>query len=258
MRPIAFLLLAAAANAQSPVSPSFEVATVKIDLEFRQDDRSTWQPRNEISPGSLRMRHVTLLFALGWAHRQQRPLISGPAWLDTERYDIQGKAAGPVSEDALRPMLASLLAERFRIALHRESRQMSVLALVLPKGGHKMTASLPDTKPGPTELPGGAKLIRGAPLAEFAYEMSGEAGLPVLDMTGLEGRFDFTLNPQKYMAELRARVMADPQHAPPEAELHVALLQDLVAGDMGLRLERRKGQVEMLVIDRAERVPAGN
>jgi uncharacterized protein (TIGR03435 family) len=257
MRLSAFFL-ATAALAQPSAPPSFEVASVKINRDFRQDDRSTWRPSIEISPGSVSMHNVTLVMALASAYHVQRPQIAGPAWFDSERYDILAKTGTPVSLDEIRPMLVALLAERFRIVTHRETRQMAVLALVEPKGGHKMTPA-EETKPaGATELPGGGRLIKGAALADLAEEFAREIAVPIVDMTGLKGRFDFTMNPGKYVTELRSRVLADPQHAPPESELHVILLQDLIAGDLGLRLESRKAPVEVVVVDRAEKVPTEN
>jgi uncharacterized protein (TIGR03435 family) len=253
-----FLLLATAALAQPSAPPSFEVASVKINRDFRQDDRSTWSPSIKISPGSVTMRNVNLVLPLAWANRVQRPQISGPAWFDAERYDILAKTGQPVPEDEMRPMLAALLAERFRMAMHRETRQMDAMALVEPKGGHKMKLSDPDTPAGSTPLPGGGMAVKGVSLEVFAEEMTHDLRMPIVDMTGLKGRFEFTLDPQKYVQALRSQVMTDPQHAPTEAELRVTLMQQVIAGATGLRLEPRRAAVEVLVIDRAEKVPVEN
>jgi len=77
-------------------------------------------------------------------------------------------------------------------------------------------------------------------------------------MTGLKGRYDFTFNPQKYVTAMRSRVMADPQQARNEDELKLILLQDIVAGELGLRLEPRRAPVEVLVIDHVEKSPSEN
>ena len=95
-------------------------------------------------------------------------------------------------------------------------------------------------------------VIEGATLSAFAMEMSREFTVPVVDMTGLEGRFDFAFNPQKYVQELRTSMMASRERIE-EAEARVLLMQNLLSGDLGLRLESRKAPVEMLVIDQAER-----
>ena len=115
-----FTLLAGSALAQNPAPPAFEVASVKISSP-------TDAPRMAIeTPGNtLTMRFVTMRVAIAWAYDTQRPMIAGSSWIDTERYDILAKAAKPV------------LAERFKMQFHRETRTMQVMALTLPKKGHK-------------------------------------------------------------------------------------------------------------------------
>jgi uncharacterized protein (TIGR03435 family) len=72
-------------------------------------------------------------------------------------------------------------------------------------------------------------------------------------MTGLKGRFDFPFNPEKYVAGLKSQVRANPEHALSESEMKLMVMQDIVAGQLGLRLEPRKAPVEVLVIDHVEK-----
>ena len=252
MRPTALFLLAVSALAQNPAPPAFEVASVKINHD------PSGQYHQEIAPASVSMRNVTLKILVAWAYHVQRPAIVGPAWFDDQRYDILAKAGWPAKEDEMRPMMVTLLAERFHLAVHRETREMEVMAFVEPKGGHKVTPSQVEGEPQVSDSPGGGKLIKGVALMELAEDVSHDVAMPVLDMTGLKGRFDFTFNPQKYLAAARASVMADPQHRPSEAELRVTVMQDLIAGDTGLRLEARRAPVELVVVDRCDKAPVEN
>ena len=138
-------------------------------------------------------------------------------------------------------------------------REMEVLALVLPKGGHKMKESDPNTTPGAHDDPARGRVIQGASLQLLLDEWSREANAPMVDMTGLKGLFDFSLNTSKYLAALRASVMADPTTKPAtEDEARVMLLQEIVEGELGLRLELRRAPVEVVVIDRADKTPVEN
>lgn len=259
MRPIWLCaFLAGSALAQSPAPAAFEVASVKINPSYRQDDPSTWRPVITLNSGNLTIRNATLRVIAAFAYDIQRPMVTGPAWLDTERYDIAAKAAGPATPPEVQAMLRGLLAERFKMESHRETRQVEALAMLLPKSGvHKLT---PSTNTGEIRNhadPVRGMVIEGATLSAFAMEMSREFTVPVVDMTGLEGRFDFAFNPQKYVQELRTSMMASRERIE-EAEARVILMQNLLTGDLGLRLESRKAPVEMLVIDKAERSPVEN
>jgi uncharacterized protein (TIGR03435 family) len=250
--------LAFSAFAQNPAPPAFEVASVRMNQQFRQEDRATWPRTIHTSPGSLTFRNVTLTMIIGWAYDMQYPLISGPPGMDSQRYDILAKADHQAGDDEMRPMLQSLLAERFKLTTHRETRQLEVLALLVPKGGHKMSESKADGPSRDRRDPVRGTIVEGARLSELMNEMARETATPIVDMTGLKGRFDFTFNPQKYVAALQASVRADPRHAPSEGDLRLNVVQDILAGELGLRLVPRRERVEVLVIDHVEKSPTEN
>jgi len=258
MRVIVWLLAVSSAAGQNAATPAFEVASVKVNQQWRQEDRSTWRSVLETPGDRLTMRNLTMRRIVAWAYHVQSQQVVGPGWIDTEHYDILARTAKPAVEDEMRPMLEALLAERFHLAVHRDTRQMEVLALLQPKGGHKMTVSQLEGPPEVSDGGSGVRVLKGISLAVFADELSHETTAPIVDMTGLEGRFDFKLNLEKYVSALRSKVMADPQHIPPESELHLILLQDMVAGELGLRVEPRRAPVEVVVIERAEKVPVEN
>jgi uncharacterized protein (TIGR03435 family) len=187
-------------------------------------------------------------------------IAKGPSWVESERFDIVAKAAGEPGHDEIQRMVQALLADRFKLTIRRETRELLVYALVVAKSGPKLHEAAKDygldgrLSIGPGGQPGAVKIIgQGVPLAAFASMLPTILGRPTLDMTGLVGKFDFTL-------EFAPDQMMRPQNAGPDSPLPdlsgttiFAALQE----QLGLKLEARKGPVEVLVIDRVER-PAAN
>ena len=250
-------LLASSVVAQTRAPLAFDVASVKINTGFSQDNRATWRPTTETTPGSLTMRNASLAMMVAWAYDVQRPQVIAPEWTNSVRYDVLAKASAPVSDKELRQMMQTLLAERFKLELHHDSRTMDALAMLLPKSGHKMTPSPAGAASGEREEADGTNVVQGSTLGEVAGQMSRELEMPVVDMTGLEGRFDFTLNPRKYLSSLQSRLVAG-GHPMSESDARVILMQEVVAGELGLRLESRKAPLDVIVIDRAEKTPLSN
>jgi len=253
------VFLAASALAQNSDPPAFDAASVKINPQFSFDNRATWLNMVETTPGSVTIRNFNLAMIVAWAYRVERQQVSGPAWVESQRYDIFAKTGRPASENEVRQMLQTLLVERFKLAVHRESRRMDILALLVPKTGHKMT---PSQIEGPTQSrqdPVRGFVVEGGELAEFVNEMSRDVGVgvPVVDMTGLKGRFDFTWNIEKYLSAMRARVMAEGRPIS-DSEATLMVMQDALAGELGLQLEPRKAPVDLIVIDHAEKSPVEN
>jgi uncharacterized protein (TIGR03435 family) len=159
--------------------------------------------------------------------------------------------------------MQNLLAERFGLKVHSESRGMSVFDLVVAKGGPKLKESdePPAEKPdGPWKPPASGPPARvmasvtrkNDSAADLAQLLSNFLGQPVTDATGLKGRYDYQF---KFMMEPGGRA-AGPEvsnDADPGASLIEA-----VRNDLGLGLQKRKGQVSVLIVDHAEKVPLGN
>jgi uncharacterized protein (TIGR03435 family) len=250
-------LLASFAAAQTRAPLAFEVASVKINPQFSQDNRATWRPAIDTTPGSLTMRNVDLAMMVAWAYGVQPAQVAALEGANAKRYDVLAKAGHPAADEDLRQMLQALLAERFQLAVHRESRTMDAMVMVLPKDGHKMTPSPAGAPKQEREEPDGTNVVQGATMAELAGQMSRELDIAVVDRTGLQGRFDFRLNPRKYLSSLQSRLMAAGQPMR-EADAKVILMQEVLAGELGLRLEARKTAVDVVVIDRAEKAPVSN
>src|SRR5580658_5202762 len=136
---VLFLLQAARVFGQT-APPAFEAASIKPSKA--EPGSSSGIPTRT---GSISARNVTLKRCIRGAYDvQESQIVGGPKWVDEDRYDIDAKAAGPAGDHDLMAMLQSLLAERFKLAFHRETRQLPGYALVVGKSGLKAKRSQPD------------------------------------------------------------------------------------------------------------------
>jgi uncharacterized protein (TIGR03435 family) len=193
------------------------------------------------NPGSFRAMAADIKRLMAFAYNVRDIQVSGgPRWADTELFDIEAKATGPATTAEFRLMVQSLLADRFQLKLHRESKEQAVFHLVVGKNGPKLTpvdsAGL-GIGLGKTQLNG-----RGANMSGLAGVLSSRVGNEVSDKTGLAGFYNFTLT---WTPDEAAATETGPS-------IFTALQEQL-----GLKLEPSKGVVEMLVIDGVER-PSGN
>ena len=217
--------------------PEFAVASVKPSRsELGRDANS----RISIGPAGIGGRNVTVKHLIAEAYGV-RPyqVTGGPRWLDTGEYDIDAKADGPTTGELAALMLRGLLTERFRLSLHRETRELRVYDLVADKRGPKIRAATDGENPPATAGATGPRSFHGD-MQQFADLRPGRASgapVPVLDKTGLPGIYDFSVDLK------------------PEAADVLALWQGVLQDQLGLKLESRKAPVEVLVIDRVERIP---
>lgn len=246
------VVAAAGLFGQGPQPASFDVASVRPSQIGKAGGEGNRRENIQAEPGSLIMRNVSLASCIQWAYNAKQYQVSGPGWIREERYDIAAKTEDPVPIDQLRLMLRVLLAERFQLALHEQVKELSAYALVVAKNGPKLQPSEGEGEPG---IQGG-KLhiaVQRMPLAQFADYVSGALQTPVLDMTGLTGRFDFNVDLTPYLASyLQERKPGDP---PPDL---TAIAMTALPEQLGLKLEARKAPVELFIVDRAEKVPAEN
>jgi uncharacterized protein (TIGR03435 family) len=274
------LVTAPAIFCQAPApSPQFEVASVK--------------PAEPIGPGTLsvgvhidgamvRCSSLSLLNYLNMAYDVKDYQIIGPDWLASERYDIVAKRPdGVEGEKALRGMMASLLQDRFKLMMHRETRDLPAYALVVGKGGLKIKEVPPDAdadnskvdvnvtgggRGGTTvNLGGGSSLsyqmttmtAKRVTFESITDSLSKFLDRPVVDMTGLTGRYDFAL--EYSAAELRNLVKAngaDASMIPDFGDPTISIFTSVET--LGLKLEARKAPVPVIVIDSAQKTPTAN
>jgi uncharacterized protein (TIGR03435 family) len=247
MLPVIFAGLAclaqSAAPPQSPAAPEFDAASVKLATE---DSLPAGGRRIQTTLNTLTTHGLSLRACILWAYGMPAQVI-GPDWLNDVRLDIVAKATKPVGDKQLYAMLKTLLIERMGLKTHVEKREMPVYALTIAKGGPKFPES---TTEGPevTRQEKGAVIIQRASLSELAAELSGKGfDRPVIDATGLTGRYDVRLD----MAAIATANQANPSDP---AGTMMGALED----QMGLKVVSRKAPLDVLVIDHAERKPAEN
>ena len=133
----AWLAVVAPAAAQT----SFEVASVRASPPARISLKEAPRESIEPSPGNLVLRNISLRSSIGWAYGLRDFQIAAPGWLESEKYDIVAKAPGMVTHDQLRGMLRALLEERFKLVVHRETKEFRVYALVVGRKGSRLDAA---------------------------------------------------------------------------------------------------------------------
>ncbi len=212
-----------------------------------------------ISAHELEAKNHAVKTLLAAAYNLSPKAIFGvPEWSDAEHYDILAKTPGDVRPnlDEQMAMLRKLLTERFKLTFHREKRgNAGLCVLTVAKGGPKLREGTPDTTPeGPPALafviqPDGVTLpARSATVAEFASVLQRAAmDRPVIDQTGITGRYDFDLNWLPDDTQFGGLGLK-PNPDAPKPDLFAAIQQQL-----GLKLEATKGPVDVLVVDRVEK-----
>jgi uncharacterized protein (TIGR03435 family) len=274
--------LCAACGAQSG-KLSFEVASIKP---------SEPQPMNQIrigmnaDAGMLRYTNVALKDIVRVAYRVKDFQVEGPDWMGSARFDIVAKFPAGATQDDVPEMLQDMLAERFRLTIHHDSKEHAIFALIPGKDGPKLKAAEVQTRqdaptPGAAPRPGGGT-PRGAlmfmmdpsgmhlkapavTLANLCDAISRFTERPVLDMTNIQGQYEFDLVFMPETTHGMPRMMGPPPavagvdhssdgSAPsePGASIYEAVQR------YGLKLEPRKAPMDMIVIDHIEKTPTEN
>jgi uncharacterized protein (TIGR03435 family) len=262
--------IAAEQAVQAPPGPSFEVASVKPNKSGPGAvQRAGVQPGDRVT-----MTNVTLRTLIQVAYPGVSEIVGGPGWVGSgpagDRFDVNAKAEGPASREQLQLMLRTLLADRFKLAVHTESRDEPVFALVFARSDRRLG---PNLRPAATDcaalraaaassgapdpcglrtftsaLMTGRMSVRGMGLDQILGLLSRDAGRKIVDKTGLSGAFDceLTWTPQVFLQRTfdRERFASIDPDGP---SIFTAVQEQL-----GLKLESTKGPVEVLVIDHAE------
>ena len=244
--PILIAAVCAIALAAEPLA--FDVASVKISkapdavvlMQGGMMDSASGKFRVPSIGGHVNIGNWTLGGCIAAAWDLGAGQLSGPAWLNSDRYDIIAKTSPQTTQADLRLMLQALLAERFKLATHRETKEVPVYALVAAKSGPKLHATTGDQRlpvifAPPTRFTGQGSTMQGLALA-----LSRPAGRTVIDKTGISGVFDFSLTYSSDSSDDSPSIFTAVQE------------------QLGLRLEPDKAQAEVLVVDHVERIPTEN
>lgn len=266
-------------------SSTFEVASVKLSPPIRPGDRVYFGPARggpgTPDPGRITWTYATLRNLLITAYSVEGYQISGPDWLGTERYDVAVTLPSGATKEQVNVMWQNLIAERFGVVLHHESKEFQVEELVIAKNGPKLKESTEDPNATPPDGPpvlkngelvgpglvttimmGGPRptahsVAKAQPLSKLTTMLGNTLHRPVLDKTGLTGKYDFTLD---FMPDLPGVAPLSPPPANPanDASEPGPDLTAAVQQQLGLRLVVSKAKLDVLVIDKAQKVPTEN
>ncbi|HET9266802.1 MAG TPA: TIGR03435 family protein [Vicinamibacterales bacterium] len=230
---------------------AFEVATIKLSNPDQPGKLFTVRGRQVLTVNTTLSDLIVFAYDL-----HQKQIAGGPDWAETQKFDVTGlpQAPGTPSIVQLRGMIRQLLTDRFKLAFHRDKREMPVYAIIVGPNGHKLTRN----DNNPNGLPGmlfrglGNLPVTNATIADFAGVMqSAVMDRPVVDRTGLTGRWDFVIRwtpDESQFGGLGVRVPppTDDPNAPPG--IFTAFTDQL-----GLKLDPTRAPVDVVVIDKVEK-----
>jgi uncharacterized protein (TIGR03435 family) len=275
---ISVLLVGQSSAQNATPALSFEVASVRLYSQQQSGPTGTSGGPGTRDPERYTGRGMPLRIYLcvAFATPACQEQMSGPGWIDAEKYDIVAKVPPGTSKEQFQKMMQNLLAERFRLAIRHETKTLQVFNLVIARNGPKLrestTADAPAAGPpakvehdadGFPLLPPGRRgfiasfgpgrlshwTARQQTMTEFARSLTqpNAAGRQVIDKTGLTGKYDFTL-----MYEMRF------PGAPAADDAPALILEDALERQLGLKLVEAKAPFDFVIIDRGDKVPAEN
>ena len=287
---IALAFACGIASGQIPAGLTFEVASVKRTPPPEPGARVFYGPPRggpgTSDPGQVTWTNAALRNILMTAYDVQTFLVTAPDWMNTERYDIVAKVPAGATKAQVNVMWQNLLKERFGMVLHHESKEFPIDELTIAKGGSKLKETedpniepftpaagpLQATKNGRPQLNGSGAIMsifpgpngatasmvaRGLPVSEIAIRLANSVRRPVIDKTGLTGKYDFVLEftPDLSGMALPAGFSAQEGNNASDPGTNIA---SAVEKQLGLKLTSTKGQLDVIVVDHAEKVPTEN
>ena len=311
MRILNYPVIQAQPQGSTASPPAFAVASVKAEEETKAGRNA------RVTPVGIEFTRFPLRILIAEAYDVTRSKISSPdprvmEMLDAGTYDIVAKADHEVPRAELMRMLQTLLADRFKLVLHHSTKESSIYALLVAKGGSKLKQSVDDPnapqsdsppgqsfgkggmiagptigKDGMPQLPPGAPrgaammmmvpggkmrmVANNATMSKFIDLLANQLDRPIVDMTGLTGTYDITLDFAPDPSIMQAKMAAmgggpppgpvpgggGPEGASPDPG-GAATIFSALPDQLGLRLEARKGPVDLIVIDSARKTPTEN
>jgi uncharacterized protein (TIGR03435 family) len=276
-------VLCAALTGQSPDVPqwqiaaggkmAFDVASVKLDKgpsrspSFPLDNGDAFTPGNRFFADFRLLTYIRFAYKASLTPEQSDSILAQlPKWVASDRFEIQARAEGNPTKDQMRLMMQSLLADRFKLAIHFETRDVPVFALTLVKPGEIGPKLRPHADGPPCDAPdvfasrcdaamlemkpnrmyqAGARNVTMASVADILPSLAG-LGRPVLDQTGLSGRFDFVV---EWAPESNGPL---PPNADAQPDSQGPTFLEALGEQLGLKLKSTRGPVQALVVDHVE------
>lgn len=239
-------LLVVAASAQT-----FDAASIKPSGP--KSERGSEGGPGRKTPGRYTFGQVTIIELVWTGYGVERYQISSKLPLDQDRFDLVATYPPETTREQFRAMIRNLLAERFHLKAHIETRELSALELVVAKGGHKLKESTSEKAPemvAANTISNGYSIVKTtakqAPLTGLVRLLQSGNDTPVVDHTGLTGKYDFTLD--------YAREMQNADTANPPAPILATAIQK----QLGLQLVSKKLPFNVVVVDAVDRLPTEN
>jgi bla regulator protein blaR1 len=249
---LAALAISGVAGAQTQNSagtaPSFEAASIKPNKSAGSGS-SVLQDQSGNFTAENATLEMLIMSAMGYGVRDFQ-IVGGPGWINTERYDILAKPAAKAGRAEFQQMVQALLAERFQLKLHQESRERPVYMLSIGKNGPMLT-EWKDTIGPMCKRVGGQLTCQKATMTLLAENLARLLGRSVVDGTGLTGTYDFKL--EWAPDEFQVPGPSDAGQPRPATDPTGPSIFTAIQSQLGLRLEPGKGPVQVLVIDSAEK-----
>jgi uncharacterized protein (TIGR03435 family) len=240
---------------------SFEVASVKPAEPCCAEGQ--WR-ESKVENGRVDFRYVTLKYCIAFAYGIKEYQVAGPVWLGEVRYDIVAKGAEGTRREKLAAMMQTLLAERFRLEIHHAEKEFSVFALEVDKNGAKLKKSAEE--PGGPEGAAFGFSMSGAgvgkleakhcDMAALANTLPRLVGRPVVDRSGLNGRYDFDLEFSREDLGRSGLPDGPVSAGQPPTEFAISVFTSI--RQIGLKLDPMKLPLDTVVVDRADKTPTGN
>ncbi len=294
------IAFAAAVSAQTATGPAFDVASIKPSTPPAAGGRMMGGMRGgpgERDPELYVCTSCAIPMLITRAYDIKYYQLTYPSWMDSARFDVSARVPAGATKVQFRMMLQNLLAERFKLAIHRDHKEMQVYQMAVAKGGLKVKESVPepakDGDPPPMTLgrapldkngypmiPKGCKgcmivengkarlTAEDFTMTEFAERLSNQLGGLVHDVTGLKGKYDFDLTwgvdstfstqgggAGAFSPAQGANIPWANSVGPAEFE---QMMISAVQSELGLKLEPKKGMVEIIVVDHVEKAPTEN
>jgi uncharacterized protein (TIGR03435 family) len=269
--------------------PTFDAASIKLSDPAANFVRSGGGPGTR-DPGLFTCENCSLIALLSRAYDVERYRVSAPDWMQNSKFVVSAKVPAGATQEMFRLMMQNMLAERFKLAIHREQKEMRSYDLVIAKGGPKLkrSAEEPPAKddaaetapkhPEPTELPKIGKdgyptlpsgyseaamegrqriMYPGQTMQWFAGRMSAQLGCPAMDLTGLTGKYDFALFWSYSASNDTSAITSNTPPTGADFDPGVSLVE-AVQSQLGLKLVQKKETVEIIAVDHVEKTPTEN
>lgn len=240
--------------------PQYEVISVKPSK-----DRGT---RVQFTPDGMRGTAVSTEFLLfeGFGGINKNQVIGEPSWATDDGFDIEAKVAAAdlptlakMTFEQRRTMFQEILIDRFKLVTHHETRQLPIYLLTVGKNGPKLKESTPDDPASATPRRKGMMFSRGkvtatgGTISMFITPLSRQLGRPIVDKTGLTGKYDFTLEWTPEGPAAAPPPAAGSPSAAPSPDQSGPDIFTAIQEQMGLKLESTKGPVDVIIIDHIEK-----